>query len=162
MARQSIVPKLKEILEPYLDIKMAEWEAMPDAQRLPTIPFTPDLKVNVRQLVRELKDRHEWVKESHEQHFFNYEELAGLVNFFAKQQGLKLIGSRALVDAEDDAALHKIQIQGRQNKRIGATLARALVQLARKTEECNQLKARLNFIQNNGTRFRDGDIKKGD
>ena len=98
MARPSIVPQLVALLEPWLEARMAEWDALPDTGREPTLPATDDGKVNVRALTLAVG-----LRSSQAQHFYLHPELAALVNAVAEAQGLRLIGSRSQVDAEDDA-----------------------------------------------------------
>ena len=50
------------------------WSAQADGKREPTLPSTPDGKINVRQLVRDLG-----LRETLEQHFYRKPDLAGPV-----------------------------------------------------------------------------------
>jgi hypothetical protein len=96
MNPRSVVPSILEKLEPHLERLELVWSAQPQDDRAPTLPLTPEGKVNVRQLVRDLG-----LRETLEQHFFRKPELAGPVNALAKVQGVKPIGSRLLDDVAD-------------------------------------------------------------
>ena len=98
MARPSIIPTVKAALEDYLERIQAEFLAVPEEKRVPTLPATPDGKVNVRALVQALA-----LKQTQEKYFYERQELTSLVNLVAEGQGLAPIGSRLLVDAADKA-----------------------------------------------------------
>ena len=99
MARQSVVPEILALLEPYLDKKDKEWYDQ-TGDRHPTLPTTPDRKVNVRQLVEDMG-----LKFSQAQHFFNKKELADPVNAIATIQNIGTIGSRAICKSDEDVVL---------------------------------------------------------
>ncbi len=88
MGRPSIIPELLAKLEPYLELHMSEWAALPEGRRHPTLPSTNDGKINVRELTFSVG-----LKRSQEQHFFNHAELRTLVNAAALAQGLSSIGA---------------------------------------------------------------------
>jgi hypothetical protein len=149
MARSSILPTILAVLEPYLDAKETAWSALPDEAKRPTLPTTPDGKVNVRQLVKELG-----LPASAAQHFFNKPALAHPVNVLAQVQGIKPIGSRAVDDAADDAARQWLRRQRAETKRLAAQLAQTTLVLAKVTEERDRLKARLDRLQQHGSTIR--------
>jgi Mg2+ and Co2+ transporter CorA len=100
MAKPSIVPMLKAVLEPFLEEIQQEWHA--GGRSTPTLPVT-DGKVNVRQVVRLLAKRDERVVQHHEQHLYRKAELRTAVNAVADEQGLEPIGSRSPEEAHDAA-----------------------------------------------------------
>lgn len=100
MANPSIIPRLVEVLEPYLEELQVAWEK--GGRPAPTLPVT-DGKVNVRQLVRALAGRNKDVRLHHEQHFFRKPELRAAVNAVAREQGLELIGSRSPEEGHEAA-----------------------------------------------------------
>lgn len=119
MGRPSVVPGIVAALEPWLEARMAEWSAMPEASRQPTLPATIDGKINVRDLTGALGLKH-----SQEQHFFNHAELRTLVNAAAETQGLSPIGSRIELDADAAQARKRIaRVSGDRND-----LARSLAE----------------------------------
>ncbi len=98
MARPSIIPTVKASLEDYLERMQAAFLAMPEAQRVPTLPATSDGKVNVRALGEAIE-----LKQTQEKYLYERQELTSLINLVAEGQGLMPIGSRLLVDAADKA-----------------------------------------------------------
>jgi hypothetical protein len=154
MARSSILPTILAVLEPYLEAKETAWSALPDDAKRPTLPTTPDRKVNVRQLVHELG-----LPASAAQHFFNKPALAYPVNMLAQVQGIKPIGSRAVADAADDAARQWLRRQRAETKRLAEQLAQTTRVLAQVTEERDRLKARLDRLQQYGSTIRHPDIE---
>lgn len=153
MARTSILPTLLAVLEPYLAAKETAWAALPEDAKRPTLPTTPDRKVNVRQLVKDLG-----LHASAAQHFFNKPALAKPVNVVAQVQGLKPIGSRVCDDAVDDAARQRLRMQRAETKRLAEQLAQTTLLLAQVTAERNRLQARLAHLQQQGSTIRDPDM----
>jgi hypothetical protein len=98
MPRPSVIPSVKTALEDYLERMQAAYLAIPEEQRVPTLPATPDGKVNVR-AIREAID----LTQGQEKYLYERQELTSLINLFAEGQGLAPIGSRLLVDAADKA-----------------------------------------------------------
>ena len=98
MARPSIIPTVKAALEDYLERMQAIYIAVPEAQRAPTLPATPDGKVNVRALAQAID-----LKQTQEKYLYERQELTSLINLVAEGQGLMPIGSRLLVDVADKA-----------------------------------------------------------
>ncbi len=98
MARPSIIPTVKTALEDYLERMQAAFLAVPEEQRVPTLPATPDGKVNVRALAHAID-----LKQTQEKYLYERQELTSLINLVAEGQGLAPIGSRLLVDAADKA-----------------------------------------------------------
>jgi hypothetical protein len=92
---ESILPALLEDLELYLDRQAAAWQRQAEHVRLPTLPSTPDGKVNVRAITLALGR-----PQSQEQHLFKRPALKSAVNAVAIEQGLKPIGSRLPEDLE--------------------------------------------------------------
>jgi hypothetical protein len=111
MARPSIIPSVKAALEEYLELKQAAYLAMPEVQRLPTLPATPDGKVNVR-AIREAID----LTQGQEKYLYERQELTSLINLVAEGQGLLPIGARLLVDAADKALKDRLARQAQSAK----------------------------------------------
>jgi len=149
MNTRSVAPSILEKLEPHLERLELAWSAQPEADRLPTLPLTPEGKVNVRQLVRDLG-----LRETLEQHFFRKPELAGPVNALAKVQGVKPIGSRMLDDIADAGVRKRL---GRDAETI-SDLRRALAErealVLSLRDENARLKARLGLVEETGLSFR--------
>ncbi|MDP4361052.1 hypothetical protein QR510_30950, partial [Escherichia coli] len=70
MARQSVIPAVKERLELYLDERQAEYLEQPDGSRTATLPKTPDGKVNVRGIATAIG-----LRQTQEKYLFEREEL---------------------------------------------------------------------------------------
>ena len=111
MARPSIIPTVKAALEDYLERMQAGFLAMPEAQRVPTLPSTADGKVNVRALAQAID-----LKQTQEKYLFERAELTSLINLVAEGQGLRPIGSRLLVDASDQALKDRLVRQAKTAK----------------------------------------------
>jgi hypothetical protein len=146
---RSVVPSILEKLEPHLERLELAWSSQVDDDRTPTLPLTPEGKVNVRQLVRDLG-----LRETLEQHFFRKPEIAGPVNALARVQGVKPIGSRLLDDIADAGVRKRL---GRDAETI-SDLRRALAErealVISLRQENARLKARLDLVEETGLLFR--------
>jgi hypothetical protein len=89
MARPSVIPGIKARLEAWLDQRESAYLALPQAARQPTLPMTPDGKVNVRAVAQAID-----LKPTQEKYLFEREELTQLINCIAEGQGVLTIGSR--------------------------------------------------------------------
>jgi hypothetical protein len=149
MGRPSIVPEIQSQLEPWLEARMAEWQALPEKVRRPNLPSTNDGKVNVREVTYALG-----LRRSQEQHFYNHDELRALVNAAAEAQGLAPIGSRGEVN-EDDEAVRKrmVRISGDRND-LARTLAEREAVIERLRSEISSLREQLVMRDENGMIFR--------
>jgi len=98
MPRPSVIPTVKAALEDYLERMQVAFLAAPEDLRVPTLPATPDGKVNVRALAQAVD-----LKQTQEKYLYERQELTTLINLVAEGQGLMPIGSRLLVDAADKA-----------------------------------------------------------
>jgi hypothetical protein len=103
MGRPSVIPTVKAALEDYLERMQAAYLATPEKQRTPTLPATPDGKVNVRALAQAID-----LKQTQEKYLYERQELTSLINLVAEGQGLAPIGSRLLVDAADKALKERL------------------------------------------------------
>lgn len=121
MARQSVIPAVKERLELYLDERQAEYLEQPDGSRTATLPKTPDGKVNVRGIATAIG-----LRQTQEKYLFEREELSSLINLVAEGQELLPIGSRAS-DVADKAIKERLAQQAKTAKADaqGAVEARA-------------------------------------
>ncbi|CAM8635791.1 hypothetical protein MCEMSEM18_03202 [Comamonadaceae bacterium] len=98
MPRPSVIPTVKVALEAYLERMQSTYLEVPEEKRAPTLPATPDGKVNVRALAMAIN-----LKQTQEKYLYERQELTSLINLVAEGQGLAPIGSRLLVDAADKA-----------------------------------------------------------
>lgn len=103
MARPSVIPGIKARLELWLDEREAAYLAQPDAARQPTLPVTPDGKVNVRALAQAID-----LKFTQEKYLYEREELTSLINRIAEGQGVLTIGARVNPAEADKQIKRKI------------------------------------------------------
>ena len=89
MARPSVIPQVRNRLEAYLEAQEVAYLAQPEGQRTPTLPATPDGKVNVRAVAQAVD-----LKVTQEKYLYEREELSQIINLVAEGQGLLPIGSR--------------------------------------------------------------------
>lgn len=156
MPRPSVIPSVKATLEDYLERMQSAYLAQPEDQRAPTLPATPDGKVNVRALAQAID-----LKQTQEKYLYERQELTSLINLVAEGQGLAPIGSRLLVDAADKALKDKL-VRTAQSAKANAQAAieaqsstaellEKLLDVVLENEtlkaENMRLKAQLNMIQ---------------
>ena len=111
MRRPSVIPTVKAALEGYLERMQMAFLAVPEEQRVPTLPATPDGKVNVRALAQAIE-----LKQTQEKYLYERQELTSLINLVAEGQGLLPIGSRLLVDASDKVLKERLVRQAQSAK----------------------------------------------
>jgi hypothetical protein len=111
MPRPSVIPTVKAALEDYLDRMQSAYLAVPEEQRAPTLPATPDGKVNVRALAQAID-----LKQTQEKYLYERQELTSLINLVAEGQGLMPIGSRLLVDAADKVLKDRLVLAAQSAK----------------------------------------------
>lgn len=111
MARPSVIPQVRVRLEAYLNEREMEYQAQPDEQRMPTLPATPDGKVNVRAVAQAID-----LKTTQEKYLYERAELTQLINLIAEGQGLLPIGSRLVLEAGDKALKERMTRQAQQAK----------------------------------------------
>lgn len=105
MARPSVIPGIKARLETWLDEREAAYLSQSDATRQPTLPMTPDGKVNVRAVAQAID-----LMPTQEKYLFEREELTTLINCIAEGQGVLTIGARVNpTDADKHIKLKIIQ-----------------------------------------------------
>jgi hypothetical protein len=138
MPAKSIVPGILAVLDPYLENRLSAFEAMPEGERTPTLPATPDGKLNVTGLVRDLG-----LKPSDVQHFHRKRELFDAVNVVAEAMGLAPIGSRALDDEAATAVRAKLARLGGAEKKASEDLVEALRRNDLLTAEVERLRQRV-------------------
>jgi hypothetical protein len=143
MVQSSIVPSIMALLEPYLETRLALFDAMPRDQRRATLPATPDGKVSVDGMVRDLGCNPNW-----RQHFFKKRELFDTVNVAAEAMGLAPIGSRALDDEAAIAVRSKLAKVGAAEKRASEDLVEALHRIDVLTTEKEKLLLRVIQLEN--------------
>lgn len=108
MPRPCVIPGIKARLEEYLDQKEAEYLAQGDLNRQPTLPSTPDWKVNVRAVANAID-----LTVNQEKYLYERKELTNLINCIAEGQGLSPIGSRLHQSASDKAIKARLIMQAK-------------------------------------------------
>jgi hypothetical protein len=149
MRPASVAQEILAVLEPHLERLDIAWSAQPEGGREPTLPLTGDGKVNVRQLVRDLK-----LRETLEQHFYKKPDLAGPVNALARIQGVKPIGSRMLDDVADAGVRRRLGRDSETISDLRRSLAEREAAIVALREDNARLKARLGLVEETGLVFR--------
>lgn len=111
MARPSVIPQVRVRLETYLNEREVAYLAQPDQQRTPTLPATPDGKVNVRAVAQAID-----LKVTQEKYLYERDELSQLINLMAEGQGLLPIGARLMQEAGDKALKERMVRQAQTAK----------------------------------------------
>lgn len=111
MPRPSVIPRVKDALEEYLERMQVAFLSMPESELVPTLSATPDGKVNVRDLAKAIG-----LKTTQEKYLYQHAELTNLINLVAEGQGLLPIGSRLLVDASDKVLKERLVRQAQSAK----------------------------------------------
>ena len=125
MARPSVIPGIKARLETWLDEREAAYLAQPENTRQPTLPMTPDGKVNVRAVAQAID-----LMPTQEKYLFERDELTTLINCIAEGQGVLTIGARVNPTDADKQIKQKIiqQAKNAQQATQAATEAIAAQQ----------------------------------
>jgi len=109
MPRPSVIPAVLERLETFLNEREAQFLAQSHDSRVPTLPVTPDGKVNVRAVARSIE-----LKQSQEKYLYERTELSSLINLVAEGQGVLPIGARLLQDAGDKSIKERMVRQAKE------------------------------------------------
>lgn len=150
----SILKILLDLLEPYLEEKVAAWLAQPEADRRPTLPSTVDGKVNVRGVAEESK-----IGIARVQHLFKREELRSVVNAVALEQGLKLIGARLPSDdVEKEVAARMRRTDARANE-LGTLVAEQAATIERQRRQIAALREQIHAFEETGQIIRTAEVK---
>jgi hypothetical protein len=131
----SILPELLEDLESYLDLHAKAWLGQV-GERIPTLPSTPDGKVNVRAITTALGR-----PQSQEQHLFKKPELRAAVNAVAAEQGLKPIGDRLReqdLEKEVAAQMRRTNMRSGELSKLVAEQASVIEQQRRTIESLRE------------------------
>lgn len=140
---KSVAPQILEILEPWLVGRISAWTA--NGQLEPTLPSTPDGKVNVRGIVRALA-----LPPHHDQHFFKHPEIRSAVNAVAEEQGLKPIGSRNEQEDADKAVSDRIKRDAKASSDLGKLVAEQAATIEAQRREILSLREQLRIVEETG------------
>lgn len=155
--RPSVIPGIKARLEEWLDQREAAYLSQPEETRQPTLPMTPDGKVNVAAVAKAIQMTDGQVK-----YLFERKELTDLINCICEGQSVLGIGSRVNQTESDKAIRQKIiqQAKSTQEATQAATEAVAAQQelldriralsseLEASKAETERLRARLQAVEN--------------
>ncbi len=156
MPRPSVIPGIKARLEEYLDQREAEFLAQGDAAT-PTLPVTPDGKVNVRALAEAIG-----LKQTQEKYLYERKELTDLINCIAEGQGVLTIGSRVNQTDADKAIKERLIRQAKSVQESSQAAVEAVAaqeellerirtlsaELEASKAEIGRLRARLQAVEN--------------
>ena len=156
MARPSVIPGIKARLESWLDEREAAYLAQPESARKPTLPMTPDGKVNVRAVAQAIE-----LMPTQEKYLFERVELTTLINCIAEGQGVLTIGARVNPTDADKAIKQKIILHAKNAQEATQTATEAIAaqqelldriralssELAASKAEAERLRARLQAVE---------------
>lgn len=108
MPRPSVIPKVLSDLTEYLDQLQERYASEPEHARHPTLPLTPDGKINVRAVAKAIG-----LKGSQEKYLYERPELTQLINLICEGQDVLPIGSRLSQTAADKAIKERLARQTR-------------------------------------------------
>ncbi|MDP2869162.1 MAG: hypothetical protein Q8O08_10060 [Methyloversatilis sp.] len=139
MARPSVIPGIKVRLEEYLDQREAEYLAQADFGCKPTLPLTPDGKVNVRALASAIE-----LTVNQEKYLYERKELTDLINCIAEGQGVLPIGARTNPTAADNAIKERLI---RQSKTAREASQAAVEAISAQQELLDRIRALSNELE---------------
>lgn len=156
MPRPSVIPGIRIRLEEYLDQREAEYLAQGDGA-MPTLPVTPDGKVNVRALAEAIG-----LKQTQEKYLYERKELTDLINCIAEGQGVLTIGSRVNQTDADKAIKERLIRQAKSVQESSQAAVEAVAaqeellerirtlsaELEASKAEVGRLRARLQAVEN--------------
>jgi uncharacterized coiled-coil protein SlyX len=150
---QSVLQPLLDLLAPYLEAKVDEWLAQPEADRRPTLPATVDGKVNVRAVATD-----SGIGIARVQHLFKRDELRSAVNAVALEQLLKPIGARLPSDdVEKEVAARMRRIEARSNE-LGTMVAEQAATIERQRRRIDALREQLRAFEDTGQIIRTAQV----
>lgn len=157
MARPSVIPGIRTRLEEWLDQCEAAYLTQPEDSRQPTLPITPDGKVNVRAVAQAIQ-----LKPTQEKYLYEREDLTQLINCIAEGQGVLTIGSRVNQTDADKAVKQRLILQSKAAQERTQAAVEAIsaheelldrirklsAELAASKAETERLRARLLAVEN--------------
>lgn len=149
MARPSVIPGIKVRLEEYLDAREAEFLALASADRQPTLPSTPDGKINVRAVARAIQ-----LGDNQEKYLYERKELSDLINCIAEGQGLLPIGSRLHQTSADKSIKERLVQQAKSAQEASRAAVEAAAAQQELLAQISQLTMELEDVKAENTRLR--------
>lgn len=148
VARPSVIPAVQERLEVFLNVRETEYLSQTDIPRVATLPSTPDGKVNVRAIAREIG-----LKVSQEKYLYERDALSSLINLMAEGQGLRPIGSRLTTGAGDAALKEQVHRQGQLTKQATSAAIEAQAANAELLERLRAAVAEIETLKSTNLRL---------
>jgi hypothetical protein len=142
---KSILPELLEALERYLDARASAWLAQPDGSRSPTLPATPDGKVNVRAITLAIGR-----PQSQEQHLFRRPELKAAIDAVAIEQGLKPIGARNQPEDIEKAVVARMRRTDMRSNELSKMVAEQASVIERQRRTIDSLREQISLFEETG------------
>lgn len=137
MPRPSVIPQIRESLEAWLEEREAEYCAMPISSRKPTLPYTPDRKINVSAVAKAIG-----LKQTQRKYLHAHNELVSLLDAFAEGQGILPVGSR-LANLSDKVVEQRIAWQASQARQGAQAATEANARVLAMMEELAAAHARI-------------------
>ena len=149
MARPSVIPQVRVRLETYLNDCETAYLAQPDEAKTPTLPATPDGKVNVRAVAQAIE-----LKQTQEKYLYEREELYQLINLIAEGQGLLPIGFRVTQEAGDKALKERMVRQAQATKAASQAAVEAQAMQAELLDKLKDAAAEIESLRAENLRLR--------
>lgn len=149
MARPSVIPGIKARLEEFLVAKESEYLSQPEGSRKPTLPTTPDGKVNVSAVAEAINLTKTQVKYLHER-----EELKELINCIAEGQGVLTVGSRLHQSAADKMIKERLIQQAKSSQEASQAAIEASAAQQELLDRIGELEVELEKVNSENVRLR--------
>lgn len=149
MARPSVIPQVTADLTEYLNQCQAAFNALPDMARAPTLPITPDGKVNVRAIAKAIG-----LTENQEKYLYERAELTQLINLVCDGQEVLPIGSRVTQSAADKALKERLVRQSKAAQEASQAAVEADGALQAALDRVQELSDELEAVKAQNTRLR--------
>jgi hypothetical protein len=149
MARPSVIPEIEARLREYLNGLDSAYRSDTTLNRNPTLPCTPDGKVNVRAIAQAIG-----LRTTQEKYLYERDELSQPINHLAEHQDLLPIGSRVNPNARFEPFKERLAHQARAAE---AAVQAAIEAQAAQSELLEQLKgaaAEIEALRAENTRLR--------
>lgn len=148
MPRPSVIPQVKARLESFLNDCEEKYLQQSIDERRPTIPATPDGKVNVRKIAESID-----LKVTQEKYLYERAELTQIINLMAEGQGLLPIGSRLTQEAGDKAIKERLVRQAQDTKKAGQAAVEAQAAYAELLEQFQGLADEIERLRSENIRL---------
>jgi len=149
MPRPSVIPDVLLRLEAYLNEREVAYWSQPEGNRDPTIPSTPDGKVNVRVLAAAIG-----LRQTQEKYLYSNADLSNLINLMAEGQGLLPIRARLLQQAGDKVLQARLVRQAKDSRAASQAVVEAQAAQSELLEKLRDAVAEIERLQAANLRLR--------